>query len=86
MAQEQEGMEAMGITIVVACKGASKRCENEGFSDKPTRSCSSSTMDMSQRNPLFLRGGHFLTTHATPGINPLSRFMPKNLKYLERVR
>jgi len=38
-------------------------------------------MDVSQRNPLFLRGGHFLTTHTTPGIDPLSRFMPKNLEY-----
>ncbi len=39
-AQEQEGTEAMNIAIGVACKGAPERCENEGFSDKPTRSCS----------------------------------------------
>jgi hypothetical protein len=40
-AQEQEGTEAMDIAIaVVACKGAPERCENEGFSDKRTRSCS----------------------------------------------
>jgi len=39
-AQEQEGTEAMDIAIAVACKGAPERCENEGFSGKPTRSCS----------------------------------------------
>jgi hypothetical protein len=39
-AQEQEGTEVMDIAIAVACKGGPKLCENEGFSDKPTRSCS----------------------------------------------
>ncbi len=39
-AQEQEGTEAMDIAIAVACRGAPERCENEGFSDKPTHSCS----------------------------------------------